>query len=1080
LAAFALIAPMTIFAQTTGVLSGKVIDNEGKPVIGATIRIGGTTQGGISKAPDGRFTIAGIRAGDYEVTISAIGQTTEKRSVRISVDQTTTLNVRLGEGVVQGKIVVVKGDRGPMVRPENTGTISTTRAEDLERSARTSIVGAVQLQGGVTTGGVNGFSIRGGRSNETSIRVDGVSISDPFSGGFGNTNANLYPTVSTLAVQEVQTISSGFSAEYGDVLSGVVNSVTKTGRNDRYEGSFRFRTQIGALYGSSDPLTVKKVGTDRDTTLPAAKAMPSGSKLYEFAFGGPIPGVDMITFYITGKYNPIKYSSSGLEVYDISPEFAQQRGPIAASLGQPVINPTNLGQLPNSSAMVRDLNVKLKFALTDDIFIELSGEDGLTRREFADWGKLYMLDPATFTTNGPGLTKVNDSTFINPSILERDHQGINQNTIVQRGIVRYFQTLDPASYFEITGAYIHNKEQTGRKEVRDYGAFEAYNIYYPEDANGDVIIDRFADPKKDPPAPLTQPVSTQNPLTGFIEGGENVGASYNPYGLNDGNFPAHGAERSLEFRDGETISFKGTYESNLDLGEVKTRIKTGFDLATYTLRRHQNSLPWDQKPFFDVYGYNSTYFVNDDSTGTLNAFFSKPYHPLTGALYLTTTFTYKSINFSPGVRFDFVNPNAPISPLYRNSVASVVQQLDTTGDASLKFQVSPRIGVSYPITDKSQFRVNFAAMFKMPEFNLLYDNAFGDTKRGNQLFGNPNIDPQKVFAYEMGYEAQIAEDYYVNVSAYYRDIFNQTGISFVPILPSPYTIYSVQEYGNVRGLQLSARRQLADNFAVDLNYTLQQARGTASSPDANYSVVTASIDPFTGQPQKFPLTEFPLNYDQTHSLNGTLTLVWGDGEGPALGGIHILENSNITVTGTFTSGLPYTLENSRGEQTTEFNSQRLPSQFNTEAHIEKGFKLKDIFGDAMGNLEVSLYADVFNLLNSTGPVDVKYSRTPGGSRFSITGSPDYDGAALNRQMGEFTATNYYRDMDPARSETVSANQYDIYGRRLYNVYADGNLDGVVTQAEKYEGYQRFVANVQARRGAYQFPRQITAGFRIRF
>jgi outer membrane receptor protein involved in Fe transport len=1082
LAAFAFVAPMTMLAQTTGVLSGKVTDDEGKPLIGATIRIGGTTQGGIAKAPDGKFLIAGIRAGEYDVTVSSVGYTPQTQKVRISVDQTSTLNIKLSTGAVKGKEIVFTDKR--MVRPEKTGTMGTTTSEDLDRSARTSIVGAIQLQAGVTTGGVNGFSIRGGRSTETSIRVDGISISDPFIGGFGSTNASLYPTVSTLAVSEVQTIASGFSAEYGDVLSGVSNSVTKSGRNDKYEGSFRFRTNVGALYGSTDPLTVKITGTDRDTTLPSVKAQSSGNKLYEFAVGGPIPGINDITFFISGKYNTIDHSGASYEVFDISPEYAQQRAGIATALGQPVVQPTNLGILKNNSAMVRDLNAKFKVNLTDNIFVELSGETALTRREIGDWGKLYMLDNPVFNTDAPGRTKINDSTFVDKSYNEGDHQTLNQNTIIQRGILRYFQTLDAGSYFEVTGSYVHNRTEEGRKDVsKSYGPFEAYDIYYPEDKDSDVIIDQYYSPSKDAPAPLTgRSIATYNPLTGFIEGPENAGASYNPYGLNDLGFPAHGAERLLEFRDAETMTLKGAYETNIDIGDVKSRIKAGFDLARYTLRRHYNSLPWDAKPFFDIYGFDATYF-SSDTTGKLTAFFSKPYHPLTGALYVSTNFSYKSINLSPGVRFDFFNPNVPIAPAVRPTQLAVVNALDTMGDATLKFQVSPRIGVSYPITEQSQFRVNFAAMFKMPEMNELYDNAYGDTQRGNQEFGNPNIDPQKVFTYEMGYEAQLADDYYIDIAAYYRDIYNQTGISFVQQVPSPYTIFSTQEYGNVRGLSISARRQLADNFKVDLNYTLQQARGTASSPDANYAIVTASADPYTGEQQKFPLAEFPLSYDQTHTLNGTLSLIWGDGEGPAIGGIRLLQNTVLTLTGTFATGLPYTLENTRHEQIGQFNGQRLPSSFSTEGHLEKGFKLKDVLGDAVGNLELSFFADVTNILNSTGPATIRLSRNSsatGGALYSITGSPDYDGTGMNRGIGEFTATPYYRDMVAARSETMSADQYDNYGHRLYNVYADANLDGVVTQLEKYQGYQRYITTVQALRGAYTFPRTVAVGVKVRF
>jgi TonB dependent receptor/Carboxypeptidase regulatory-like domain/TonB-dependent Receptor Plug Domain len=1075
LAAFAFLAPASLLAQTTGNLAGKVTNDEGKPVSGATIRIIGTTQGAISKA-GGDFIVAGIRAGEYDVEVTSVGYQKFSGKVRISVGQTTTLNAIIATTAIRQKEIKVTAGA---IRPERNGTIRNTSAADLENSARTNIQGAVALTSGVTTGGVNGFSIRGGRATETSIRVDGIEVSDPFTGGFGSTSAGLYPTVSTLAVQEVQVISSGFPAEYGDILSGVVNTVTRTGRNDRYEGTFRFRTGVPALYGSSDPITVKKVGTDIDTTLPGTKLLGSGSKLYEFGVGGPIPGVSEVTFYLTGKYNHIPYNGSGYEVYDISQEFADRRAKVAQEVWGYSLSPTNLGQLPHNEAMIRHVNGKFKVDVADGIFVELGGEIGLTSSESAgsNWSALYMLDHPTFVNGG--------DTVVNTSLLERDMQQVNQNTIINRMNLRYFQSLDAASYYEVMLSYVGHRNEIGKKdETKEYGIFDTYDIYGPEDNDGNVAIDRYYSPEQDVALNSLYPDKiasfARNPVTGLYEGGEVGGASRNPYGMIDNaNFPVHGNERSLEIRESTVFNGKGNYETNFDLGEVKTQVRAGFEFKTSSLRRHENNLPWETNPFFDVYGYDANYF-DSDTTGTLRDFFTKPYKPIEGGLYVSTRFDYKSILFQPGVRFDFIDPNTKIPPAARGTIGDVVKGLQNAEDASLKFQVSPRIGVSYPITETSQFRVNFGVMFKMPDFDNLYDNAFGDAQRGNQLFGNPNIEPQKALIYEMGYEAQIAENYYLDISAYYRDIYNQTGVTYVPAIPSPYIVYSVTEYGNVRGLEFSGRGRLTDNISAELNYTLQNAVGTASEPGANYSTIIGGVDPYTGEQQKAPLTEYPLNYDQTHTINATLNFVWGDGQGPTIGGLKLLENTTASITGTFASGLPYTRETEKGQPTTEFNSQRLPSTFNTEAHLERGFKLRDIFGESVGNLEISFYADIFNLLNSTGPIGVRLSRVSGGSRYSITGSPDNDGSALNRQVGDFISTEHYKDIDPLRPETWDAQQYDRFGTRFYNPYVDSNLDGVVTQQERYEGYQRFVTTIQTLHGNYQAPRTVSVGFKLKF
>jgi hypothetical protein len=208
--------------------------------------------------------------------------------------------------------------------------------------------------------------------------------------------------------------------------------------------------------------------------------------------------------------------------------------------------------------------------------------------------------------------------------------------------------------------------------------------------------------------------------------------------------------------------------------------------------------------------------------------------------------------------------------------------------------------------------------------------------------------------------------------------------------------------------------------------------------------------------------------------------VWGDGQGPTIGGLKLLENTTASITGTFATGLPYTRETSKGQPTTEYNSQRLPSQFNTEAHIERGFMLRDIFGEGAGNLELSFFADVFNLFNYTGPVGIRLSRVSGTSRYSITGSPDYDGLAMNRQVGDFIATPHYKDIVAARPETWDAQQYDRFGTRYYNPYVDANLDGVVTQEERYEGYQRYITTIQTLQGNYASPRTVAVGVKLRF
>src|SRR5688500_6906219 len=132
-------------AQTTGTLTGRVYDDEGKPLIGARIVLLGTTQGGLSKAPDGKFTIAGVRTGDYKVEIAAIGFAPHKCDVHISIGQITDIGtIKLAAQALSTNAIIVRSHKD--VERESVAKTNTIARESIERSARTNIIDAVGLQ----------------------------------------------------------------------------------------------------------------------------------------------------------------------------------------------------------------------------------------------------------------------------------------------------------------------------------------------------------------------------------------------------------------------------------------------------------------------------------------------------------------------------------------------------------------------------------------------------------------------------------------------------------------------------------------------------------------------------------------------------------------------------------------------------------------------------------------------------------------------------------------------------------------------------------------------------------------------
>ena len=1040
--------PVSLWAGIYGILAGRVTDKEGKPIPGATIRIEGTTLGGFARQ-DGRFSIVNIPAGTYTVVVRAVGYREVRLQVRISADQTTEIAVQLESEAVRVQEVTVEA-RAPLVEKYAIGTLRNVSSEEMRSIPRQTVQQVALLTPGVLAAG-NGFIVRGSRAIETQIRLDGLDIADQFVGAFGNGGFRYFPTVTNLAVEEVQVLTGSFAAEYGNALGGVVNTVTKTGRTDRYEATLRFYTDnVGFLYGKANN---------------GLRRLPREEYNYELAFGGPIPLLEGSTFYLSAQYLTNNFRNAGLDVKD------------------PWGN--SWGQLPQDRTWMRSMSARLKFALTKDISLLLGGMFGLTDYERPSIGWMYARDEGIVDGVSNGVQEY----FAKRAVIDQ---------YVANALARITHTLSQTTYYELTFSSTWNVNEVSRRYLAyepgvgwkrgnfdrpDF--FRGFDLWYPQDdyvveggalvskarrgGVGDKVIDHYTlltgqTISEDGYVVSVRPI--RNPLTGYIEGGSNATSARNPYGL-QGFFNGAGNERAFEFRKSHYFQLDGYITSRVEAGSVVHLLKAGFEARFLTLRRHYNSLPWDGNAFFDVYTdeWGGNIYAENQQVWDLT---SKPYKPYTVAAYVQDQFTYRGMILNLGVRLDYFNPNAKYRTESQRFIP--IQEQAFFAPAEAKLLLSPRISVNYPITERSTLSVAYGIFQQMPQPNFLYDALNTFRLRGNQILGNPNLGTQRSNQYQVSYAHALTEDFAVDVTAYYKDIYNQVGLRYVPTLPDPYSEYTVAEYGNVRGVELRLRRRPVDNFGFDINYTLSYARGTASGPTTQYwQTILAGEDPYTGT-KTFPLTEYFLDYDRRHVINATLTFFLRKGEGPSIGGLRILENTTLNLTGVFATGTPYTRRDRQGNQVGEYNGARQPSDWSVDMRLQRAIPLADLFGEGFKNATLELYVDFFNLLNATHPVAV-YERT---------GSPDYDGENLNRSIGDFSAVNWYEQADPNRPETLTPGQYDSFGRRLYSRDADLNRDGVVTQEEKYQSYLRWVRDTIARQVNYRLPRSVNVGFLLRF
>ncbi len=224
----------SLYGQEAGKLTGKIVDAaKNEPLIGVNILLKGTYYGAATDI-NGRFTIPNITPGNYTVTISFIGfKTVEYTGFKIEAEKTRELNVKMTESALTlDHDIVVVGSK-PLLEVDETQSKTTISADDIKNAVVENISDVVSQQAGVVNSD-NEIHIRGGRTYENAFLLNGVSVQDPLAGtGFGL-------QLSANSIEEVDVITGGYNAEYGQATSGVVNVKTKEG-GDRFSGYVSYK-----------------------------------------------------------------------------------------------------------------------------------------------------------------------------------------------------------------------------------------------------------------------------------------------------------------------------------------------------------------------------------------------------------------------------------------------------------------------------------------------------------------------------------------------------------------------------------------------------------------------------------------------------------------------------------------------------------------------------------------------------------------------------------------------------------------------------------------------------------------------
>ena len=334
--------------------------------------------------------------------------------------------------------------------------------------------------------------------------------------------------------------------------------------------------------------------------------------------------------------------------------------------------------------------------------------------------------------------------------------------------------------------------------------------------------------------------------------------------------------------------------------------------------------------------------------------------PKSGALFLQDKIEHQYLVINAGLRFDYNDPNAQMWEDIE----------DPTSDATKvkpSYQLSPRFGLSHPITENAMLHFAYGHFFQMPPYEIMYFNSnyivHPESIPRYGLVGNPRILPQRTTAYEAGIKYVIGGIYGVDITLFLKDIKNLLATTEVRIFPYDYIIYINEDFGSVQGIDLTLKREITSHFGFSINYTYQVARGNRSFPMQGF------YDVYTGMPER--MKEYYLDFDRRHTLASNFEILTGE-----LGGIGI----NFTASG----GLPYTPYISEGVVIEE-NSARMGWQYSLYVWIHQGFRL--------GTTTVDFFIRGINLTDHKNPRYV-YSRSgdpwnSGEEAGGLMGSIDY-------------------------------------------------------------------------------------------
>ncbi|MBN1637800.1 MAG: TonB-dependent receptor [Ignavibacteriales bacterium] len=913
---FALTVSM-VSAQTSGKITGHAKDAKtGEPLIGVNIVIEGTTMGAATNI-DGYYVILNVPPGNYNVKASMISYASQTiTEVRVFIDQTTDLDFELMEESYQTADIIVIA-KTPIVQKDVSSSVANINDDDLKTLPTANITSVIGYEAGIESTG-DGLVVRGGGTDQTAVLLNGVSMKNE------RTNTPYLGGISFTSVKEIQVQTGGFTAEYGDMRSGLVKVVTKEGDKDKYNLTFfsRYKPAGPKHFGDSpnNPNSFwLRPFLDDDVCWTGTNSGAWDAytqKQYIYFQGWNAKSEELLL-----DDDPNN---------DLTPEECQRlwlwqtRKNLDIHLPDYDLDMSFGGPVPGGKSL-GNLRFFTSFKKTRTQYLIPLNTDSY--QDYSISGKLTADITSTMKLMLEGLYG--------------KEWGTNSNNSGLYGIFKTSSAIASAlSYGETNygDARIYTTDYWAPSQVYRSSIGGKFTHAINERTFYEIVFSRYSEDYNTSPG---RPRDT-NRVYLF---GDNYWVDEAPYGfyedLSQGIVRMRMGVGMSNSRDSSFIQkyqIKGDITSQLDnINQLKAGIEFIYVKNEMNYGRYDKVLPSGN--YHDVY------------TTT----------PIRGALYLQDKLEFEGMIANIGVRFDYSDPGGDwwvYDSFTKYFNGKYIPGLDTLlgkEPTEKKLYVSPRIGIAFPITVDSKLFFNYGHQRQMPTPDQMFLFRLDGNTGGLLRIADPNIILPRTVQYELGYEHNLLDQFLIRVSGYYKDVTDQallvTYIAKNNI--ANYSTYEPNSYADIRGFEITIRKNRGDWVQGMINYTYDvstSGRFGFAQFNENKSDQRRYEREYRAHYQTKPI---PTPYARANIM------IFSPKEfGPKLGPIYPFGNIFLTITGSWQSG-SYTTYVGGGSIPGVLYNLQWKDYLNFNLRLSKNFAL-DLgpFG-----LSVELFMDVNNILN---------------------------------------------------------------------------------------------------------------------